>query len=257
MKKDINEIRKSINQRKKSRGLPTNTTQKNISTIMPALPQDEERHGFYPNFIDTSIPAYKNSKNVTGIILKGILSVMLFFLVAIVFQNDTDLFDKPKKYALSALTEEFPFAKTYEWYKEAFGTPLSFSPNKSQKAEKAAALALPVSGNVIETFQTNGTGIMIAPPNTTSVSALRDGIVVFSGKEPGTKKTVVLQHADGTTSTYGFLSSVDVHLYQIVEAQQRIGEFTPSDENETLYFAIEKNDEYIDPVQVIEVDDNP
>src|SRR5690606_14987800 len=118
-------------------------------------------------------------------------------------------------------------------------------------------LALPVSGNVIETFQTNGKGITIAPTETTSVQALREGIVIFSGKKSETNKTIVIQHADKSTTTYGFLSSIDVHLYQIVDANQRIGEFNPTDANEVVYFSIEKNNEFVDPVQVIEVDDQP
>ncbi|GIO27673.1 M23 family metallopeptidase [Ornithinibacillus bavariensis] len=257
MKKDIKDVRRAISERKKSRGLPNKTRHKNFSTIMPVLPQDEEKHGYYPDFLDPSASNQRNSKVVTGIIFKGILSVMLFFSVAIVLQNDADFLSKPKKWAYHALTEEFPFASTYEWYKDAFGTPLAFSPNNEKQEAEKVALVLPVSGNVTETFQTNGRGIKIAPADTAPVSALRDGVVIFAGKDRNTKKTVVVQHADGTTSTYGYLSSIDVHLYQIIDAQQRIGEFAPSEDNETLYFAIEKDNEYIDPVQVVEVDDNP
>jgi stage IV sporulation protein FA len=255
MKREIKDIRKSINDRKKQRGLPSKKSLSKVSTIMPSLPQDEEKHGFYPDFIDTSTSDQSRSKTITGIIFKGIFSIILFFSIAIILQNDAEIFDKPKQWASSMLTEEFPFASAYQWYKESFGTPLAFLPNKDSNEVEEAALALPVSGSVIETFQVNGKGILIAPNEKTSVSALREGVVIFSGKKAGTNKTIVVQHPDKSTTTYGFLSSIDVHLYQIVDANQRIGEFTPSEENEMVYFSIEKNDEFVDPVQVIEVDD--
>lgn len=89
------------------------------------------------------------------------------------------------------------------------------------------------------------------------VAALSEGVVIFAGKKQDTDKTVIIQHADGSTSTYGFLSSIDVHLYQVVNSKQRLGEFTPTTDNEMVYFAIEKDNEFVDPVQVIEVDENP
>ncbi len=257
MKKDIKQIRKSINDRKKLRGIPSKTDRGKVSTIMPSLPQEEEKHGFYPSFIDPSVSNQSRSNTITGIIFKGIFSVMLFFSIAIIWQNDADIFEKPKQWTSNVLTEEFPFASVYQWYKDSFGTPLAFTPSKESENIEEAALALPVSGNVIETFQANGKGIMIAPNETTSVSALREGVVIFSGKKSDTNKTVVVQHADNTTTTYGFLSSIDVHLYQVVNSNQRIGEFNPTEANEMVYFAIEQNNEYVDPVQVVEVDDNP
>ncbi|MFS0672938.1 peptidoglycan DD-metalloendopeptidase family protein [Ornithinibacillus sp. 179-J 7C1 HS] len=256
MKKEIKDVRKSISERKKIRGVPTKAKSSTISTIMPSIPQDEEKHGFYPNFIDSQATDYSRSTTITNIILKGIFSIMLFFSIAIIWQNDAKIFDAPKEWTSNMLTEEFPFASVYKWYNETLGTPLGFSPDNSDDSEEVS-LALPVSGNVIETFQVNGKGIMIAPTETTSVTALREGVVVFSGNKPDTDKTVVIQHADGSTSTYGFLSSIDVHLYQIINNHQRLGEFTPTEANEMVYFAIEKDNKYVDPVQVIEVDDNP
>ncbi|WP_047981707.1 M23 family metallopeptidase [Ornithinibacillus contaminans] len=256
MKKEIKDVRKSITNRKKSRGLPVHAKRNTLNTMLPSLPQDEEKHGFYPNFLDASTSNYKSSNMITGIILKGTVSVLLFFAVAILWQNDASFLEAPKEWTSTALTEEFPFASVYQWYQDALGEPLAFSPERKEATDEETTLALPVSGNVIETFQANGTGIMIAPTETTSVAALNEGIVVFAGNDRNSKKTVVIQHPDGSTSTYGFLSSIDVHLYQIITAHQRIGEFTPTEENEMVFFAIEKDNEYIDPVQVIEVDEN-
>ncbi|MFD2046215.1 peptidoglycan DD-metalloendopeptidase family protein [Ornithinibacillus salinisoli] len=255
MNKGVNQVRKSITERKKKRGITSNSQGISTKQVIP-LPQDEEKHGYYPSFFDGSGDGKPKSRFISGFILKGILSVMLFFGIALMWETDSDILHQPKEWTSSMLTEEFPFANVYKWYQDTFGSPLAFSPSPSDTTEGSEALAYPVNGSVTETFQANGKGIMIAPEKTTNVSALREGIVIFSGNDRVMNKTVVVQHADGSKSTYGYLSNIDVHLYQYIAANQRIGQFSPSTESETVYFSIEKDNEYIDPVQVIKVDDN-
>jgi stage IV sporulation protein FA len=252
MKKGVKSVRKSIEQRKKTRGLPYKEGSK--KQIISNLPQDEEKHGYLPVFTDVT-GSSKKDRAVSGIFLKGTLSVMLFFGAALLWQTDTALLESPKRWSSIALTQEFPFASVNQWYQETFGSPLAFRPQTERVSESDDLLALPVSGNVTETFQANGKGIMIEPGETTEVAALREGIVIFAGNDRETNQTIIVQHPDGSNSTYGFLSSIDVHLYQYVSNNQRVGQFSPTDHSETVYFAIEKDNDYIDPVQVIQVDD--
>ncbi|MUK86978.1 peptidoglycan DD-metalloendopeptidase family protein [Ornithinibacillus sp. L9] len=256
MNKGVKQVRKSIIERKKKRGISTDSKGVTTKQGIP-LPQDEEKHGYYPSFFESSGESTQKSRLISGFVLKGILSVMLFFGVALLWESDLEMLSQPKEWTSSALTDEFPFANVYKWYQDTFGNPLAFSPSQNLVSEGVAPLAYPVNGNVTETFQANGKGIMIAPGETTNVSALSEGIVIFSGNDRTTNKTVVVQHADGSKSTYGYLSDIDVHLYQYVATNQRIGQFSPTTENQTVYFSIEKDNQYIDPVQVIKVDDNP
>lgn len=252
MTKDIKGVRKSIEQRKKARGYPyrEGSSKQTISH----LPQEEEKHGYLPVFTEVSGESRKD-RAVSGVFLKGTLSVMLFFGTALLWQSDAALLETPKRWTNTALTEEFPFAKVNAWYQETFGAPLAFTPPSGGTAEVDDLMAFPVSGNVTETFQVNGKGIMIEPEETEDVAAIQEGIVVFAGNDRETKKTVIIQHPDGSNSTYGFLSSIHVHLYQYIGNNQRVGQFSPKD-SETMYFAIEKDNDYIDPVQVIQVDDH-
>lgn len=253
MKRGVKKVRKSIEQRKKQRGYPYKA--KDEKHIISSLPQDEEKHGYLPVFTDVTGTSRKDSA-VSGLFLKGTLSVMLFFGTALLWQTDTAMLETPKRWSNTALTEEFPFAKVNAWYQETFGSPLAFSPSTERSVESEHVLALPVSGNVTETFQVNGKGIMIQPGETADVGALREGIVIFAGNDRETNSTVIIQHPDGSNSTYGHLSSIDVHLYQYVSNNQRVGLFTPTEDNESVYFSIEKDNDYIDPVQVIQVDDH-
>lgn len=255
MNKGVKKVRQSIEQRKKTRGLTGKEDSK--KQLIPPFPQEEEKHGYFPSFSDTAFESNTDNKFPYQFMLKGVLSVMLFFGVALLGQTDAEFLQKPKEWTSNALTEEFPFAKVNVWYQETFGSPLALTPQNTQVTGSTSQMGLPVSGDVTETFQVNGTGIMIAPQETADVSALRDGVVIFAGNDQETNNTVVVQHADGSKSTYGYLSAVDVHLYQFVASDQRIGQFTPTTESETVYFAIEQENDYIDPVQVIQVDDAP
>ncbi|WP_087971802.1 M23 family metallopeptidase [Oceanobacillus rekensis] len=254
MDKDIRKIRKSIEQRKKDRGV--NPVKGSIKQPLPPFPEIEEKHGYYPVFEGSGKPRERNKKKaVTGIVVKGVLSVMLFLGTALIWQTDSDFLHKPKEWTSQVLTNEFPFAKVNVWYKETFGQPLSLSPNSIAQLDHNQEIALPVTGNITETFQANGTGIMISPGDTANVSSIREGVVIFAGNDKITNKTVTVQHSDGSVSNYGNLSTIDVHLYQFISGNQLLGSFVPSVENETVYFSITKDNDYIDPVQVIPVDE--
>lgn len=255
MNKGVREVRESIMKRKKKRIVHSKNAP--IQQVFPAFPQEEEKYGYFPSFLDSQPVKKQSNRFVTNFILKGMLSVLLFFGVAFLLESDLLLFSKAKVWTSQVVTEEFPFARVQQWYQTTFGSPLAITPDLKQDQSEEGIAALPVVGSVKETFQTNGTGIMIAPNEISPVSAWNDGIVIFAGNDRETNKTVVIQHADLSKSTYGLLSSIDVHLYQSVTASQQIGTFDPSKNNESVYFSIVKNAEYIDPVQVIKVDDIP
>lgn|SRR5699024_728908 len=257
MNKDIRKVRKSINRRKKMRDLPAEKNNKYTKKITPVFPQEEEKHGYFPSFLDNSSTENKHDSRVfSHFILKGILSVLLFLGVAFIWETDSAMLSNVEDWTSQALTEEFPFAKINHWYKETFGNPLSLIDNQHQTKQRANTLALPVNGNVVESFEDNGEGVLIAPEEAVNVSALQEGIVIFAGKDKHTDNTVIVQHADGSKTTYGHLESIDVHLYQLIESNQVIGHFTPTEDEQMVYFSIEKDKEYVDPVQVIKVDDN-
>lgn len=255
MSKGIKKVRKSINERKKTRGLHTGET--SSKQTWTSFPQEEEKHGYFPTFSDSPIETSDSNKRISGFAVKGILSVMLFLGVTLLFQSEAELVSKPKGWTSNALTEEFPFASVNQWYKDTFGEPMGLSPDQDSDVGDGQSLALPVIGDVSESFQANGTGIMISPDSAAGVSALRDGVVIFAGNDKETNRTVVVQHADNSKTVYGNLSSVDVHLYQFVDGNQKLGNFTPTAEHSTVYFAIEKDDLFVDPVQVIKVNDFP
>jgi stage IV sporulation protein FA len=87
------------------------------------------------------------------------------------------------------------------------------------------------------------------------VKAIKEGVVTSVGVKDGLGKTIVIQHSDKSESWYGNLADIKVSLYDNVKKEQVVG--TVSDSTGTdktkgkYYFAIKKEDQFINPIQVI------
>ncbi|MFD2133672.1 peptidoglycan DD-metalloendopeptidase family protein [Pseudogracilibacillus auburnensis] len=257
MDRGVRKVRQSIKQRKKMRERHDSSAQR----LVPYIADDQEKHGFESpsyNIEPTYDKKTERKMQKSTMLIKVTASIVLFVGSAFLLQSNIPALQQPQKWAYNALQNEFPFAKVNEWYVTTFGTPLAITPQGNiSLGSDDNPMILPVIGDVVETFSANGSGIMISPDEKTVVSAINRGVVIFAGNDKETNKTVIIQHADNSQTTYGFLSSIDVHLYQIVNPNQTIATFQPTEENEMVYFSIEKNNQFIDPSQVIPVDDIP
>lgn len=253
MHNGIYRVRNAIKERKKRKINESNRKRENS---LPYMMTDEEKYGLY------SLPAYDLDVNnrparsfrVYPTAFKLFLSCLLFIVSSIMLKvNIPDNLAPLKKVVYDMYEVEFPFAKVYDWYVTSFGAPFGFEEPLEQTEVKRASL--PIGGHVVETFATNGKGILISPEKQERVLAVNRGIVIFCGNDRDTNKTVIIQHPDGTNSTYAHLTTIDVHLYENVNESSQIGTFHPTEENELFYFAIEKDREYVNPAKVIPVDD--
>ncbi|MDL4841662.1 M23 family metallopeptidase [Aquibacillus rhizosphaerae] len=257
MKRDVSQVRKSIAKRKREKtSVPQNAaTPRKFSSL--SFPQEEEKHGYLP--VSEQVGSNKNIKDtfVSSFVIKSILAAILFFGVAIFLRVEGSWLDTPKSWTSSALTEEFPFATVNQWYQEKFGYPVALTPKQNDQGD-AISPALPVNGTLSQTFQVNGQGIMITADQDQNVLSMNSGIVIFAGNDSETNKTVIIQHPDKSTSIYGNLTSIKVHQYKAVSSNEVIGEFKPSEtEAKSVYFAIEKDNQYLDPIKVMQVDERP
>ncbi|WP_226583366.1 peptidoglycan DD-metalloendopeptidase family protein [Halobacillus litoralis] len=252
MKKNIGDIRKNIADRKKKKmvGRSSNPTPR----FMP--PQDEEMHGYPPVVTGYGKKEMERqvSTRTSWLGWQVFFAALLFAVVALGQNTETALFKKPGEWAVSQMGEDFPFAKATAWYSERFGDPLQVIQPETEQNEEP--LAMPVNGTVTTPFQNDGKGIILTTESDSQVKAVREGTVIFAGNDPDTGKTVVLQHEDGTETTYGMLSSIDVYLYENVQTQAGLGSVKAEEgQSAEFFFAIEKDDTYLDPVQVIKVNE--
>ncbi|WP_053219032.1 M23 family metallopeptidase [Virgibacillus senegalensis] len=252
MKKDVRQIRKNIAKRKREHPLNHSVPDKQLTT---SFPHEEEKHGYLPPFTSPHGTSPRKDSFAAAFIMKGISAGVLFFGVSLIHQLDAGWVEQPKKWTTQAFSEEFPFASVNAWYQDKFGSPLAMVP--TQETEELPAV-LPVNGTVSQSFQTNGEAIRIAANEKSKVVAVKDGTVIFAGNKSDTGKTVIVQHADRSKSIYGYLTDIDVYQYQFIGDNHVIGQFDPSEgEKQDIYFAIQKNNQYLDPVQVMQVDEQP
>jgi stage IV sporulation protein FA len=258
MRSTPEEIRRRIAKRKREKGSPEKGPERNIT-----WPGEDEKYGFnhYSSYEagkdDVIHPLFK--KEV--FIFKILASAVLFLVIAIMFRENTATLAPARDFVMKTMEQDFKFATVSKWYEDQFGKPLALLPFSENGKEDAKNVVgkdhdIPVfSGKVLENFEKNGQGIMIETTKGAPVEAMKEGNVMFAGVKEDTGKTVIIQHADQTQSTYGNLDEIKVSLYQFIDSEKVVGtasESTGEDKTKgTYYFAIKKGDDYIDPIQVI------
>lgn len=260
MRSTPEEIRRRIAKRKKEqKGSSVKGPEREIT-----WPGDDEKYGFnhyssYEAGNDDGIhPLFK--KEV--FIFKILASAVLFLVIAIMFRENSATFAPARDFVMKAMDQDFKFATVSKWYEDQFGKPLALLPftDEEKDGEKTVVEKdpdIPVfSGKVLENFEKNGQGIMIETTTKGApVEAMKEGNVMFAGVKEDTGKTVIIQHADQTQSTYGNLDEIKVSLYEFIKTETVVGTASESAGEDktkgTYYFSIKKGEDFIDPIQVI------
>ncbi|WP_026693780.1 M23 family metallopeptidase [Peribacillus kribbensis] len=190
---------------------------------------------------------------------KILASLCLFLAVAIMFKKPVPALSETRVAISHYMKQEFEFAAAKDWYQTTFGKPLVFFPSDKKPvtaSKENEQYALPASGKIAQTFETDGQGIMIETDKDSPVEAAKGGTIIFIGEKEKLGKTVVVQHSDKSESWYGHLSTVDVSLYENVPKGKILGKVTNKQEGAkgTFYLAIKKGSTFVDPRQVIPFD---
>jgi stage IV sporulation protein FA len=221
--------------------------------------RDEERYG------GSGYSSYESGPDGNGghplfnkemFLFKILASAILVLVVAIMFQNPSSVFDKPRQFVSKTMEQSFQFAAFTNWYEEKFGKSLALLPlpnNSAQPQVNPDDFVIPASGRVFESFEVNGQGVMVETMAHSNVEAMNGGFVSFVGVKEDTGKTVIIQHADNSYTWYGQLGEVEVKLYDYIETGDVLGKTTVLEDGSKgmFYFAIQKDNEFIDPMQVI------
>jgi stage IV sporulation protein FA len=252
------EIRRRIAKRKKELGPAAKTPERQID-----WPGDDEKYGY--NYIapsgnsggDDGHPLFK--KEV--FFFKILASVLLFLMVALLFRNHSATLKPARDFITGTMNKDFKFTAVSEWYEGKFGKPLALLPfSEEDKTGKKATVekpnfSVPAMGKILENFEKNGQGIMIETSKGAAVQAINGGNVSFAGVKEGLGKTVIVQHSDSTETWYGNLDEIKVKLWEYIEKRTVVGTVSTSTGDDKTkgkyYFAIKKDDDFIDPIQVI------
>ena len=249
MRKDLDDVRKRLHSRKKQRQ-PLRT-----------VPRSGRNHDHIPSYSNQDVEMKLHPLfNKQSFLMRAMIAACLFLGAGILFKAESDRLVPAQDYVIEMMAEEFQFATVKDWYEGKFGNPVALFPTTPETNLNAEApvYALPASGKVqvLEDFETTGKGIMVETVLSSGVEAIDAGVVTYAGDKEGIGKTVVLQHTDGSESWYGMLDSIDVSLYDFVQSKDQLGSVSNSEDGKTgtFYFAIKKNEAFIDPLQVVPIE---
>ncbi|WP_088548556.1 M23 family metallopeptidase [Paenibacillus aquistagni] len=171
---------------------------------------------------------------------------------------------KANAFLSASLTENMNLEPIAVWYRETFGGSPAFIPiwgshaQDTKEVQAASKLTPPIAGQVVQSFAVNMNGIELAPTGADRlVRSAATGRVIKVGLDDKEHMTVTIQHADGYYTVYGHLASTEVSKDDWVEAGTELGtlyEDSTTDQEKTLYFAVMKNGQYVDPVDVMDLD---
>ncbi|SEO35960.1 stage IV sporulation protein FA [Amphibacillus marinus] len=241
MVKQIERVRKSFEKRKRLRKRKLGD-QGNERAPKPLVGQSERLKR--PHETGHSAPFF---------VKQLVMASVFFFVSMMILQTSSPVFTNTKHWLFNQLREDFPFATVNAWYQEQFGVPFGLFID-SDTVPVYKEMALPVSGVISEDFQVNGQGIVIQVQDEPEVYTIEQGTVIFAGNDRKTAKTVIIQHPDRSKSIYGHLSDIKVTPYQFVYANQLIAEVS-SEDQAMLFFSMQKNNQFIDPAEVVPVDE--
>ncbi|WAA10248.1 M23 family metallopeptidase [Fervidibacillus albus] len=190
-------------------------------------------------------------------LLKILISAILVFIVAFLYKLPFHQLEPIKNTVSYIMERDFQFAKAVDWYEKNFGDPLALFPNVGEDEDNSEGeYALPANGVILETFYSDDQGVTFQTNKNVQVTAVQDGIVIFAGEKEEMGKTVVIQHPDTTETWYGKLGDIYVRTYDSIKTGDAIGIVSSSQTKETgeFYFAVKKDEIFIDPIQVIRLE---
>lgn len=250
------DIRKRIAKRKRERERMTKHVNEQFFVV-----EEEEKYGF------EKFPSYESDPGESGhplfnkefFLFKILASACLVLIVAIIFRSGGESLQPVKSFVTKSLEHDFQFAAVADWYENKFGKPLALLPferNEEPESDGIQEYALPAAARILEEFAEDGQKVSIETEKGAAVTAMSEGRVSYVGHEEGFGKTVIIQHADKSETWYGNLESIDVTLYEFIKKGTSVG--TAADAGDgakgVFYFAIKKEDDFIDPIQVIQFD---
>lgn len=197
---------------------------------------------------------------------RSIISLLLFALIWGMFQLETEWARKGQAYFTAVFTDSIQFSKMAAWYEKTFKGVPSFIPafddrSKWSPIEKASgtlsqSFTAPAQGHIMIPYTEKTEGILLETSLDSPIKTIRTGRVVSAGLRDDTGLTVVVQHADLYQSVYGLLSEIYVSKNDWLEGGEPVGRASSdaSEKKGKLYFSVSRNNEYINPADVVKFD---
>ncbi|UPM55265.1 M23 family metallopeptidase [Gottfriedia acidiceleris] len=253
MSKRVDDIRKRIAKRREQEEKWGNPNQ--LMSKFPVKEVQNTEGGYTYTYDDLVEEQGKKIMNNSNFMFRSLLCAIIVLALAIILKSNSPMASQVRHGLSQVYESEFQFASLQKWYEDRFGSPIAFLPQLNDQKQNVGNdnYAVPASGKVLQSFKTDGQGILIQTEANQKVESIKKGRVLFVGKKDNLGNTVIIQHADGSESWYGKLGTTNVKIYDEVDSKKVIGTVSSNDEGNlgTYYFAIKMGEKFIDPKQVI------
>lgn len=188
---------------------------------------------------------------------KLVFCLLLFGLIVGMFQFSTPWAVRGQEIVKTALTEDMNFEQAAGWYERTLQSMPAILPAFGPKQNQQSAVAkftAPIQGDarMVQDRQ----GLVLTVPAHTFIQAAATGRVMFAGETQDKGFAVIIQHTGGMQTVYGWLAGCNLQTNDWVKGGQIIGQphLEQDAKDGKLYFAVKKDNRYIDPMDVISFD---
>lgn len=235
-----------------------------ISANKPRDPETEwknEQQRWRQSFGENRSPSFW-----TSFWRRSVMAAVLFGMVWGLFRWDIPSAVNLRMFIADSLNKDMDFAAARQWYETYFDGAPSFLPIFGEEAETHKVDAYrkaspPLEGAITQPFALSLKGVEITPNVTgngaIAVKSIDAGRVLNILNHPQSGITITVRHTGGITATYGRLSRSTLKVNDWVQEGDEMGVLPASrraNEAVTLFFAVQRGDQYIDPAEVVALD---
>lgn len=183
-------------------------------------------------------------------------SAILLVFTFLLFHSDHPAVKPAEQFVAEVMTRDFNFGGLSDWYRQYVGGDPGILPAflKNDQLDRQQTLPLwtvPVKGKIILPFDEKRKGLVIRTAARAEVVAAAEGWVTFAGHKEGLGNTVIIRHAGGRETWYGWLQNLDVKERDWVKSGERIGEVGETKGQSLIYVALKKDNQFVNPAGVI------
>ena len=191
------------------------------------------------NSFKKKIVAQKNEENdnyFKSLIYKTFIKcliVIILFLGALIYIKQSDA--ARENFKKIVYNNSLSFAKIYNIYQKYLGDVIPFKNIYKDNTKLVSEDKITYSNITKE-----NNGYILDVMETYLVSSIKSGIIIKIEESSDYKTMITIQDKDGLNITYGFLSDLNVKLYDYVEKGEVL-----ANANKKLYLSFEKDGKYL------------
>jgi len=184
---------------------------------------------------------------------KFLIASALFVLTIMMFQTKSPAMEPVERFVVQVMTQDFRFAEFKTWVQRVTGgSPAILPAFISGKSNAPMTQWIqPVQGKLALPFDPKRKGIVLEAKGGSKVVSVSEGWVVFAGKKEGLGNLVIVRHAGGKETWYGWLNKISIKEKDWVKTGQTVGQALEGKGVSYVYFALRKRGEFVNPASVI------